>query len=98
MKKQWAAVLLVLLATMTGCATAATEATGTLTEAQAQQIALDYLDISADQTTRMHTTYEVDGGVPQFDIEFRQGDWEYEFEIHAESGQILSFDQEHWYD
>ena len=83
---------------MTGCAAAATEATGLLTEEQAQQIALDHLDISADQTTRMHTAYEIDDGVPQFDIEFRQGDWDYEFEIHAESGRILSFDKEHWYD
>lgn len=66
-----------------------------LTEAQAQQIALDYLGFTADQVTRLHAKYEIDDRIPQFDVEFLQGDWEYEFEIHAENGQILSYDKDH---
>lgn len=69
-----------------------------LTKEQVQQIALDYLELTADQVTRLRTEYEVDDGVPQFDVEFHQGDWEYEFEIHAEDGRILSFDKDHKYD
>lgn len=69
-----------------------------LTEAQAQQIALDYLGFTADQVTRLHAKYEIDDRIPQFDVEFLQGDWEYEFEIHAENGQILSYDKDHKYD
>ena len=77
---------------------AATENAGMLTEAQAVRIALDHLGFTADQVTRLHTEFEVDDGIPQFDVEFHRGDWEYEFEIHAETGKILSFDKDHKYD
>ena len=66
-----------------------------LTEAQVLQIALDYLGFTADQVTRLRTDYEIDDGIPQFDVEFHQGDWEYEFEIHGEDGRILSFDKDY---
>ena len=69
-----------------------------MTREQAEKIALDHLGFTADQVTRLRTEYEIDDGLPQFDIEFHQGDWEYEFEIHAESGQILSYDKDHKYD
>ena len=65
-----------------------------LTKEQAQQIALDHVGLSADQVTRLRTEYEIDDRIPQFDVEFHQGNWEYEFEIHAEDGTILSFDKD----
>ena len=74
------------------------EHTQKLTEEQALEIALKHLGFSADQITRLRTEYEIDDGMPQFDIEFHQGDWEYEFEIHAENGKILSYDKDHRYD
>ena len=69
-----------------------------LTEEEARKIALDYAGFTADQVTRLHSEYEIDDGIPQFDVEFYQGDWEYEFEIHAENGKILSYDKDHKYD
>ena len=48
--------------------------------------------------SRVRTEFEVDDGAPQYDVEFHQGDWEYEFEIHAENGKILSYDKDHKYD
>ena len=77
---------------------ASADSSHSLTQEQAQQIALDYLGFSADQVTRLHTEYEIDDGIPQYDVSFYQGDWEYEFEIHAESGKILSYDRDHKYD
>ena len=74
------------------------ENTQKLTKEQALEIALNHLGFSADQITRLRTEYEIDDGIPQFDIEFHQGDWEYEFEIHAENGKILSYDKDHQYD
>jgi len=82
----------------TEAAPAAAESTQMLTEVQALQVALDYLGFSADQVTRLHTAYEIDDRIPQFDVEFNQGDWEYEFEIHAENGKIISYDKDHKYD
>ena len=69
-----------------------------LSEEQILKIALDYVGFAADQVSRIRTEFEVDDGLPQYDVEFHQGDWEYEFEIHAESGQILSYDNDHKYD
>lgn len=77
---------------------AVSESAGKLTREQAEKIALDYLGFTADQVTRLHSEYEIDDGIPQFDVEFRQGDWEYEFEIHAENGRILSYDKDHKHD
>ena len=77
---------------------AASEPSGKLTGEQAEKIALDYLGLTADQVTRMHSEYEIDDGIPRFDVAFWQGVWEYEFEIHAEIGRILSYDKDHKYD
>lgn len=70
----------------------------TLTREQAQKIALDHAGFTAEQVKQLHTEYEIDDGIPQFDVEFHQGDWEYEFEIHAETGKILSYDKDHKHD
>lgn len=77
---------------------AVTESPRMLTREQARQITLDYLNLTADQVIWLHTEQEVDDGIPQFEIELHQGDWEHEFEIHAESGQILSYDKDLKYD
>ena len=69
-----------------------------LTKEQAQQIALDHVGVTAEQVTRLRTEYEIDDGVVQFDVEFREGDWDHEFEIRAEDGRILSYDKDHKYD
>ena len=66
-----------------------------LSEDQALQIALDYVGFAADQVSRVRVEFEVDDGIPQYDVEFLQGDWEYEFEIHAENGKIHSYDKDH---
>ena len=78
--------------------TAATVPKNAITKEEAEQIALNHTGFTADQTQRMHTEFEIDNGVPQYDVEYLVGDWEYEFEIHAETGQILSFDKDHRYD
>ena len=70
----------------------------TITSEEAEKIALDYVGFTTDQVTRLRTEYEIDDGMPQYDVEFLSGDFEYEFEIHAESGNILSFDKDHKYD
>lgn len=75
-----------------------TESRQELTKEEALQVALDHLGFTAEQVTRVRTEYEIDDGIPQYDVEFHQGDWEYEFEIHAENGKIISYDKDHKYD
>ena len=65
-----------------------------MTKEKAEQIALDHLGLSQNQVTRLHTEYEIDDRIPQYEVQFHEGFWEYEFEIHAETGAILSFDKD----
>ena len=70
----------------------------TFTQEQAENIALKYAGLTADQVTRLRTEYEVDEGIPQYDVEFHKDDWEYEFEINAKDGSIISYDKDHKHD
>lgn len=62
-----------------------------LTLEEAQSIALDHAGFTADQVTQLHTEYEIEHGIPQYDVEFRHQGWEYDYEIHADTGEILSY-------
>lgn len=61
---------------------------------EAQAVALNHAAVTAEQVTLLHTRYEVDDGVPEYEVEFRYENLEYDYTIHAETGEILEFDQE----
>lgn len=65
-----------------------------LTPEEAQAIALKHANLTADQVSRLHTEFEIDDRIPHYDIQFHHESWEYEYEIHGETGDILSFDKD----
>ena len=65
-----------------------------LTKEEAEAIALAHAGFAADQVRYLRTEFEIDDRIPQYDVQFHEGYWEYEFEIHAETGTILSFDKD----
>lgn len=65
-----------------------------LTLEDAQNIALKHAGFSADQVMALHAEYEIEHGIPQYDVEFRHGYWEYDYEIHADTGDILSYSKD----
>lgn len=69
-----------------------------ITKEEAEQIALAHVGFTADQVQQLRSEYEIDDGIRQYDVQFYEGDWEYEFEIDAGTGKILSFDKDHKYD
>lgn len=71
-----------------------TDPTAMLTKEEAEAIALEYAGFTPDQVSRLRTEYEIDDRIPQYDVQFHEGRWEYEFEIHAETGDILSFEKD----
>ena len=75
-------------------APAAAPAAAAITAEQAQQIALEHAGFTADQVKFLRTDYEIDDGVPQYEVEFHQDRWEYDYEINAETGAILSYDKD----
>lgn len=65
-----------------------------LTAEEAQAIALKHAGLAADQVTQLRSRYEVDDAVPEYEVEFRQGDYEYDYTIHAKTGKVLDWDKE----
>ena len=65
-----------------------------ITAEKAQEIALAQAGFTADQVTRLRTEFEYDDRIPQYDVSFQEGYWEYEYEIHAETGEILSWEKD----
>lgn len=67
---------------------------GRLTTEEVQTIALEHAGFTADQVQFLHAEFEIDDQIPQYEVQFHQGPWEYEYEIHAETGAILSFEKD----
>ena len=65
-----------------------------LTVEEAKDIALKHAGLTADEVRFIKADFDIDHGVGEFDIEFDKGNMEYEYEIHADTGEILSFEQD----
>ena len=65
-----------------------------LTREQAQAIALDHAGLTADQVTGLRIRLDTEDRTAVYEIEFRVGRTEYEYELHAETGRILDFDRD----
>ena len=63
-----------------------------LTQTEAEEIALLQAGFKADQVTGLHTEFDVDDGIPEYEVEFFQDGWEYDYTIHADTGEVLSYD------
>ena len=65
-----------------------------LTAEEALTIALNHAGLTRDQIRRLERERDWDHGRPEWDIEFVSGNYEYSYEIHAETGVILEWDRE----
>ena len=65
-----------------------------LSAEEAKAIALKHAGLEAAQVKGLQAEYDVDDGVPEWEVEFYEGGMEYSYEIHAESGKIRSWDKE----
>lgn len=63
-----------------------------INEEEAENIALKHAGFTADQVDRLRTTYEVDDRVPEYEVQYFYDNMEYEYTIHAETGEIISYD------
>ena len=59
---------------------------------KAKSIALKHAGFSADEVSGLQVEYDKDDGVPVYEVEFHKGHKEYSYEIHGESGKILSWE------
>lgn len=65
-----------------------------LTREEAEAIALEHAGFAADQVLHLRSELDYDNGHKEYDVEFQVDRWEYDYEIHAETGKILSWDKD----
>lgn len=65
-----------------------------ITETDAKQIALKHAGVSEVDAIYMQVKPERDHGRDEYDVEFYAGNTEYDYEIDAVTGEILSFDHD----
>lgn len=61
---------------------------------KAKELALKKAEIGADDVKFDRVELDRDDGVWQYEVDFRHGDVEYDVDINAENGEILSFEKE----
>lgn len=65
-----------------------------LTKAEAEAIALKHAGFTAEQVKGLKSELDIDPGIAHYEVEFRVGQWEYDYDIHAETGAVLSFEKD----
>ena len=61
-------------------------------EAKAKELALGHAKLSASDVTFIHVELDWENGRQVYDVEFYSGAKEYDYEIDAKTGEIVSFD------
>ena len=65
-----------------------------LTPEEAEAIALNHAGVTRDDVSYLRTEFDFDEGRPEYEVDFHHDGWEYDYEIHAETGKILSRDKD----
>ena len=65
-----------------------------ISQEDAEKIALEHAGLLADDVRQLRTEHEIDDGVPLYEVLFYHENLEYDYEIHAETGEILSYDRD----
>ena len=56
--------------------------------------ALEHAGYTEDEIKYLRIEYDIDDKVPEYEIEFTFDKLEYEYIVHAKTGEILSFDKD----
>lgn len=65
-----------------------------ISEEKAKEIALDNANLTIDQVTFKKVEIDLDDGIKKYDIEFYYNNKEYSYEIDANTGSILAYEQD----
>ena len=64
-------------------------------EEKAKQIALEKAGIASDGVSFVRVELDKDNGIWKYEVDFRQGRTEYDADINAEDGEIISFEMDY---
>ena len=65
-----------------------------LTREEAEALALAHAKLNRGQVSRVRTKYEWEDGRHTYEVEFHQGQWEYDYVLDAQTGEVLSWERE----
>ena len=68
--------------------------TGIISRDDAIAIALSHAGFTADQVKGLECEFDIDNRVPEYEVDFHEGKYEYNYDIHAETGEILFQEKE----
>ncbi len=71
-----------------------TVSSGRLSESEVRSIVLKHANVSSSEVTNWDCELDTDDGVTIFEIEFKAGGYEYDYEVSALTGSILQYDRE----
>lgn len=63
-------------------------------EEKAKQIALDHAKLSESDVTALFVELDYDDGTLRYEVDFHRGGYEYDYDIDAKTGKILSYDKD----
>ena len=72
--------------------------TASITVDEAKNIALTHANLTEDTVSLLRTEQEYDDGVLVYEIDFTHGDFEYDYKINANTGEVVSYDRDSIYD
>lgn len=64
-------------------------------EEKAKQIALEKAGIPSDGVSFVRVELDKDNGIWKYEVDFRQGRTEYDVDIKADNGEIISFEMDY---
>ena len=65
-----------------------------LTKEEAEKIALEHAGLSANQVQKLRTELDYERGKPEYEVDFHVDRIEYDYEIDAKTGKIISWDKD----
>lgn len=65
-----------------------------IAESEAKTAALEHAGLKEADITNYKIEFDADDGVPSYEIEFRSGGFEYEYDVHSSDGKILKSEKE----
>ena len=62
---------------------------------KAKSIALNHAGLKASEVVIEKIKLEKDDGIYEYEVEFKKGNWEFEYSINAKTGAIIEFDKDY---
>ncbi len=65
-----------------------------ISEEKAKEIALNHAGLKESDIAQYRIEFDVDDGVPSYEIEFKHGKYEYDYDINSSDGTIIKSEKE----